>query len=103
MSRISETIRNKNKVEKARKARRKNEMLSLRDKSAFKAKLYDELKHVEAILKDDSIEAVVIHIPDKFLSQFGTAIYSEDLAVYEVEQVADKTNDFYIRRKYLQF
>lgn len=103
MSRISETIRNKNKVEKARRVRRKNEILSLRDKSAFKAKLYDELKHVEAILKDGKVEAVIVHVPDKLLSQFGAAIYSEDLAAYDVEQVPDKTNDFYIRRKYLQF
>lgn len=103
MSRISETLKNKNKVEKARKARRKNEMLSLRDKSAFKAKLYDELKHVEAILNDDAVEAVVVTVPDKFISQFTTAIYTEDLAVYDVRQVPDKANMFYIKRKYLQF
>lgn len=103
MSRISETLKNKNKIEKARKTRRKNDMLTLRDKSAFKAKLYDELKHVEAILRDDTVEAVVVTVPDKFLSQFSTAIYTEDLAVYDVKQVANKANEFYIRRKYLQF
>ena len=43
MSRTSEVLKNKNKVEKARKARRRNEMLTLRDKSAFKAKLYDDI------------------------------------------------------------
>ena len=51
MSRTSTVIKNRNKVEKSRKARRKNEMQLLRDKSAFKAKLYDELKHIDVIFE----------------------------------------------------
>ena len=39
MSRTGDVIKNKNKVEKSRKIRRKNEMLNLRNRSAFKAKL----------------------------------------------------------------
>ncbi|MBO5387972.1 MAG: hypothetical protein J6A59_07530 [Lachnospiraceae bacterium] len=103
MSRTRDVIKNKNKVEKARKARRKNEMTSLRELSAFKAKLYDELKHIEVVLKDADVDAVLITVPDKALSQFTSAIYSEDLAGYDVEQVEGQTNQFYIRRKFIVF
>lgn len=103
MSRTSEVLKNKNKVEKARKARRKNEMLTLRDRSAFKAKLYDELKHIEIIFEDSDVEAVRVTIPDRSLAQFNAAIYSEDLAAYDIEQVKDVPNQFYIRRKYIAF
>ena len=103
MSRTSEVIKNKNKIEKARKTRRKNEMLTLRDRSAFKAKLYDELKHIEIIFEDPDIDAVRITVPDRSIAQFNTAIYSEDLAGYDIEQVKDQPNQFYIRRKYISF
>lgn len=103
MSRTSEVIKNKNKVEKARKARRKHEMLTLKDRSAFKAKLYDELKHVEIIFEDADVEAVKITVPDKSMAAFNAAIYSEDLAGYSVEQVENQPNQFLIKRKYIAF
>lgn len=102
-SRTREVLKNKNKVEKALKARRKNEMISLRMKSAFKAKLYNELKHVEVILQDEDIDAVLVTVPDKLMSMFSTAIYSEDLASYEVTQVEGESNEFFIRRKFISF
>lgn len=103
MSRVGDVIRNKNKVEKAHRARRKNEMLSLRDKSAFKAKLHDELRHVEAVLDSNEVESVVITVPDKFMYQFNSAIYGEDLAGYDIMQSTEAPNKFYIKRKIVRF
>ena len=103
MSRISETLRNKHKIETARKIRRKNELANLRSTSAYKAKLYDELKHIDTMLEDDDIEAVIITIDDKMLAQFNTALYSEDLVGYDVKQDSRIPNKFYIRRKYVAF
>ena len=101
MSRTSEVLRNKNKVEKARKARRKNEMQLLRDRSEFKARLYDEVKKIDAIFKDKDVQAVEIEVPDKSLAQFSASIYSEDLADYTIEQVQDETNKFLVKRKFI--
>ena len=102
-SRTRDVVKNKNKVEKALKARRKNELISLRTRSAFKAKLYAELKHIEVILQDMDVEAVMINVPDKAMSMFSTAIYSEDLASYDVAQVEGESNKFLIRRKFISF
>lgn len=103
MSRISDVLKNKNKVERLRKARRKSEITSLKDRSAFKAKLYDELQHVEIILSDANVDAVRIEVPEKYMNQFSTSIYTEDLAGYDVIQVDGKPNQFFIRRKFISF
>jgi len=103
LNRTRQVMQNRNKVQRALAARRKNEMLDLRTRSVFKSKLYDELKHIEIILEDENVDAVRITVPDKFLAQFGTAIYSEDLASYDVEQVSGETNKFDIRRKFVAF
>lgn len=103
MSRTSEVLKNRNKVEKSRKARRKNEMQLLKNKSAYKAKLYDELKHVEILLKDPDIDAVVISVPDNSITQFSASIYADDLAGYDIEQVEGQPNQFCIRRKFIMF
>lgn len=98
MNKIREVIKNKNKIEKARKLRRKNELALLKNNSAFKAKLYDELKHIEIILNDRDIDAVIITVPDKVLNNFLNAIYSDDLAGYNIQQ-GETPNKFYIREK----
>lgn len=103
MSRTSQVIKNKNRVEKLRKDRRRNEMVSLRNNSAFKAKLYAELQHVDAILEDNDVDALILTVPDKSLAQFSSCIYTEDLAGYNIEQVDGQSNQFYIRRKSIDF
>ena len=103
MSRTSEVLKNRNKIEKARKARRKNEIISLRNRSAFKAKMYDELKHIEVVLQDENVNAVIVTVPDRMISAFTEAIYSEDLAGYDIQQVDNEPNQFFIRRDFISF
>lgn len=103
MSRISEVLKNKNRVERSQKARRKEELNSLRSSASFKAKLYDELKKIDILLDSNEVDSVVITIPDMFIAKFGEAIYSEDLAEYDIQQVEGVPNQFYVKHKYLQF
>lgn len=102
-SQTREVLKNRNKVDKELKARRRSEINNLKNRSAFKAKLYDELEHIEVILQDQDIDAVQITVPDKFMSLFSAAIYDEELAGYDVEQVDGESNKFYIRRKFVSF
>lgn len=103
MSRIQEVLKNKNRVERTQRARRKEELNSLRISAAFKARLYDELKKIDLLLDSDEIDSVVITIPDVFLAKFGEAIYSEDLAEYDIQQVEGVPNQFYVKHKFIQF
>lgn len=103
MSKIREVLKNKNRVEKAQRARRKEEINSLQSISTFRASLYDELKKVDILLEHKEIDAIMITVPNEFLAKFGEAVYSEDLAAYDIEQVEDSANQFYIRQKVIQF
>mgnify|MGYP003296197948 CR=1 FL=1 len=103
MSRLGEVIKNKNKLEKASRNRRKREIARLRAQTAFKARLYDELKHVDILLDDDNIKAVIITVPEAMQSSFGTALYSEDLVDYEITQVEGTADKFYVRKKFIAF
>lgn len=85
------------------KARRKNEINTLKKKSVYRARLFDELKHVEVILQDPDVDAVKITVNDRMLYQFNSSIFTEDLASYEVQQVEGDANSFYIRRKFVAF
>lgn len=103
LSRTRDVIKNKNKIERAIRERRKNEITNIRTKSMFKAKMYEELRHIEVILQDDDVDAVEISVPDRFLAQFSEAVYSEELASYTVTQVDGESKKFLIQRKFIAF
>lgn len=103
MSRIGEVLKNKNRVEKVRRARSKDEMNSMRIDAAFKARLYDELKRIEILFGKDEIESLIIDIPDVFLAKFGAAIFSEDLAEYDIQQVEGSSKKFQVKRKFIVY
>lgn len=103
MSRLTQVIADKNKIEKLRKTKRKDEIARLRSQTAFKAKLYDELKHVDAMLEDENIDAVIIAVPDTMQTAFTSALYSEDLINYDIRQVDGSAGKFYIRKKFITF
>ena len=102
-NRTREVMKNKGKIEKALKMRQKQDMINLRNKSSFKAKLYDELKHIEIILQDPDISSVEVVIQDKYMALFSSAIYDEDLAGYDVSQIDGESNKFSIKRKFITF
>lgn len=103
MSRISEVLKNKNRVEKIRRNRRRDEMTLLKQESSFKVRLYDELKKIDILFEKDEVEAVIIEVPNEFIAKFGAAIYSEDLAEYTIKQVDGYANRFLIERKIVMF
>ena len=103
MSRISEVLKNKNRVEKIRRNRRRDEMTLLKQESSFKVRLYDELKKIDILFEKDEVEAVIIEVPNEFIAKFGAAIYSEDLAEYTIKQVDGYANRFSIERKIVIF
>ena len=97
MSRVSEVLKNRNIVEKTRKARQKEELNSLRVTAAFKASLMDEMNKVNVLLNDENVECVTIKIPEKLITEFNKTIYSEEMAGYDIIQISPDT--FEIRYK----
>lgn len=91
MSRVSEVLKNKNAVERSQKARRKEELNSLNMAAAFKASLMNEMNKLNVILNDENVECVTIKIPEEHITQFNKAIYSEEMAGYEITQIEPDT------------
>lgn len=103
MSRVKEVIESKHKIDNARRMRRNTEMMNLRQLAEYNARLYDELEKVNVLLEDRDIAGVIVDIPDNLLSQFMSAVYSTELASYNIEQDSEKPNRFVIRHKYVSF
>lgn len=101
MSQLINTLKQKNKVEKTRKKYRNEELAKLRRQTAFKARLYDELKKVDILLDDENINGLIIEVPEKVQSLFTEALYSEDLIGYEIKQL--KVNTYLIKKKIILF
>lgn len=103
MSRISEVIKNKNRIEKQNRQNRKDKMSSVRQEAIFKAKLSNELKIVDTLLESNEVKSVTIEIPDAYMANFSIAIYSPELAEYKVEQVTGNPNKFRLSRRYIVY
>lgn len=101
MLKFVEAIKNKNSLERKYRLRKREELTNLKIESAYKAKLYDELKLIEALLNDDRVESVVIQVPKQHITKFTRAIYSEELMQYSIMQLDEYT--FEIGRKIVNF
>lgn len=103
MSRISQVLKNRNRIEKARRKRRKEEIENLNDRAAFRARLAIELRKIDFMFTDESVDAVIIEVEESSLVKFGESIYSNEMLEYDVRQVEGKPNEFEIRRKFIAF
>lgn len=97
MSRIAEVIKSKNKIEKTQRIRRKEELNRLNTEASYKASLSNGLKHIDVLLDSGEVDGVIIKIPESKIPMFNAAIYSEELAGYEVTQNPDSPDEFTIR------
>lgn len=103
MSKVAQVLKNKNRVEKLHKAKQKEDMAALRAEAAFKARLYDEMQHLNVLFDKDEVESIEIEVHKDLIAEFSAAIYSEDLAEYDIKQSLDAPNIFTVRRKFIAF
>lgn len=99
MSRIADVIRNKNRVEKSQRAKRKDEISSLKNKAAFNAALSDEMSNIEVLLESEEIDSIVVQISENNIGKFGEAIYSETMSGFDITQKSGEPDKFIIRLK----
>lgn len=102
MSMIMDVIHNKNKVQRAQSERRKQSMTELRNISAFKAALHDELANIGVILESPEVEYVVIEVADRYLAKFTGAIF-DSVTDFEITQVDGQPNRFIVKNKMVAF
>lgn len=101
MSRIGEVLKSKNRIEKDRKVRRRTELNNLRSRTAFKARLVEQLKDIDTILEDSSVNSVIIKIRPNLMDKFSESIYSGELSGYVIEQIASSPDKFKVTKKFI--
>lgn len=101
MSMTSQVIKNKNRREKEAKTKRAQEISDMKVESAYRSKLYAEMQRIDLLFDDPDVEGVTVTVPQKYLSHFLKAIYSEEMSEYTVIQ-KDATV-FRISRKVVNF
>lgn len=101
MSRVTQVLKNKNKREKADKQKKRQDMAAMQLESAYRAKLYDEMRRIDLMLEDENVDTVRIEVPPNYLSQFTKAMYAEEMSEYSISQI--DTNIFDVGRKIINF
>lgn len=101
MSRIGDVLRNKNRVEKINRQRQQEDMANIKKEARFKTALSNDLRNLDVLLDSGEVSSVVMEIPSEHLTKFTRALYSPELADYEITQ--EDANKFRFRRKILRF
>ena len=99
MSRLGYVIREKGRLEKQEAQRRRQEMQDIRQETAYKARLEDDMGVVKVILSDPNVAEVRVEIPPKYVTQFMKAAYSDEMAEYNVIIDGNKAT---IKRRIIQ-
>lgn len=101
MSKLLSVIKSKNRISKAAKKRRNEEISNMRALSMYKVKLVDDLKMIKMMLDDNNVDSIKIKIPKEQLTYFLKVMYSEELNEYTITQV--DADVFSIGRKEINF
>lgn len=103
--RVKEVRANKNRVARAQKARRKDDLDKLRQEASFRAQVMEQIRTVDALLESPQIKSVSIVVPEKHLPLFSRIIYASDLAEYDIRQSQEvgRANEFEVSRKIVGF
>lgn len=101
LSRTVSVLRNKNKREKQDKMRKRQSLASMQLESAYRAKLYDDMRLVSLMLEDQAVEGIKVTVANNYLSQFMKAIYAEEMSEFSISQIDNTT--FEIGRKLINF
>lgn len=103
LDQVRTVLINKDKAEKRKKQFRQDELQLLKTAAAFKAQLLDDLKAVDLLLDGSEVDSVIIQVDSSKIAAFSNAIYTEDLAEYNIEQLDESPDMFRMSRKTIYF
>lgn len=103
MSMIKDVLASKRKISQLTTSRNREQVSSLRKRTAFRARLSEELKKLDVLFDSQEINSIVIEVPTDKLALFTEAMYSEDTAEFAISQVDGEPNKFRVQRGYVMF
>lgn len=102
MSRTSEVLKNRKKIERELRARKNEEISKLRKNSSFRASASELFKEINVLLADDSVKSIVIEVDSNSIPNFGSMlIESHELDMYDIKQEEGKPGRFRVGKRYI--
>lgn len=98
---IRTVLRNRNRAEKLEKRKREEELDRIKNETKYMAKLNEEMKLIDLVLSDSSVDKIRISIPEKYITMFTRSIYREEMSQYSIIQVDEMSFD--IGRRLVNF
>lgn len=87
--------------ERIRAERRKAENISINKSVDFRSGIVASLKDVRCLLEQEGVKSVIIEIGEAHLPLFNEALFSHELAGYDIQQDPQVANRFRIADKVL--
>ena len=96
MSQLAHVIRERNRIETAARKRHEQEMKDVRQDTAYRARMYEDMQAVRVAFMDPAVDSVTIQVPEKYMVQFMKEVYGDEMAEFNVQISGTKA---VIRRK----
>lgn len=101
MPQFTRALSARNRGERVRAERRKAESKDVSKSVDFRSGIVASLKDVRCLLEQEGVKSVIILIDEAHLPLFNEALYSHELAGYDIQQDPQIANKFRIADKIL--
>ena len=101
MPQFTRALSARNRGERVRTERRKAESQDVSKSVDFRSGIAASLKDVRCLLEQEGVKDVLIDIDEAHLPLFNEALYTHELAGYEIQQDPKKAHRFRIADKIL--
>lgn len=101
MPEFTRAISARSRGERVRAERRRAESRDVGKAVDFRSGIAASLKDIRCLLEQEGVSSVVVDVDDVQLPLFNEALYSHELAGYDIQQDSQKANRFKIADKVL--
>ena len=101
MPQFAKALAARGRGERVRAERQRAERRDIAEAMDFRAGIAASLKEIRYLLEQEGVVSVVVDIDEAHLLLFNEALYSHELAGYEIRQDLCKANRFKISNKVL--
>lgn len=101
MPQFTRAMSARSRGERVRAERRKAESKDVSKSVDFRSGIAASLKDIRCLLEQEGVKSVIIDIDEAHLPLFNEALYSHELAGYEIQQDPQIANRFRIADKIL--
>lgn len=101
MPQFTRAMKARSRGERVRAERRRAESKDVSKSVDFRSGIVASLKDIRCLLEQEGVKSVIMDVDEAHLPLFNEALYSHELAGYDIQQDAQVANRFRIADKVL--